>query len=248
MGYIFDFNDAVLYDKWLNNPLNRYFVDLENRLMLDMLKPMPGETVLDIGCGTGASSHPFIERGLQVTGIDPSPYMLDIAVKNVKHHADLHRGFAEDLPFEDNAFNYACFMTTLEFVDDPKKAFQEAVRVTKDRIFMGILNRHAIKWIQLRLKGMFTETIYSQAQFFSIWELKQIVRAVLGNVPITWRTVSHLPVGHGKIAHQIEKLTLLKRCPFGSFAGMAVTLVPRFRTRPLSISYPAKRTTGVVTG
>ena len=248
MGYTFSFNDAVAYEQWLNDPLNRHTVDLESRLMLDMLKPVRGESVLEIGCGTGARIYPFIEKGLQVTGIDPSPYMLDIASKNFKNRADLHRGFAEDLPFDDNAFTHACLIATLEFVEDPKKALQEASRVAKDRIFMGILNRHAIKGIQLRLKGMFTETIYSQAQFFSIWQLKQMIRAILGNVPITWRTICHFPVGSGKIAHKIERFDLLKRCPLGSFAGIVVTLVPRFRTRPLSLSYRAKRTTGVVTG
>ena len=74
MGHIFTFNDAVASERWMNDPRNRYRVEQGNRLMLDMLKPVRGETVLDIGCGTGASSTPLVERELQATGIEPSPY------------------------------------------------------------------------------------------------------------------------------------------------------------------------------
>lgn len=37
------------------------------------------ETVLDLGCGTGNSSEPFVREGLSVTGLDRSPEMLAIA-------------------------------------------------------------------------------------------------------------------------------------------------------------------------
>ncbi|MBB6098735.1 SAM-dependent methyltransferase [Deinobacterium chartae] len=36
-------------------------------------------TLLDLACGTGNSAVPFLERGLEVTGIDASPEMLSLA-------------------------------------------------------------------------------------------------------------------------------------------------------------------------
>ena len=80
--YVFNFNDAIAYERWFNNKCNKTAADLEIRLMLNMLKPVRGETLLDIGCGTGKSLLPFFEKGLQVTGLDPSPYMIDLAKKN----------------------------------------------------------------------------------------------------------------------------------------------------------------------
>ena len=74
MGYIFDFHDAKRYDQWILKRKNRFAADLESRLMLGMLDPVAGESVLDIGCGTGASIAPLLEKDLDVTGIDPSPY------------------------------------------------------------------------------------------------------------------------------------------------------------------------------
>ncbi|MBW1641898.1 MAG: class I SAM-dependent methyltransferase [Deltaproteobacteria bacterium] len=131
MGYVFDFNTAAAYEKWFNEANNIFAADLQNKLMLDLLKPNRTETVLGVGCGTGASLIPFLNIGLQTTAIDPSPYMLDIKRNTLGNRVDLHRGFAEDLPFEDNSFNYACLITCLEFAENPKKAIEEACRTAK---------------------------------------------------------------------------------------------------------------------
>jgi len=247
MGVVFDLNDARAYEQWLKSPGNRFVVECEQKLLLDLLKPIPGKTVLDIGCGAGASLEPLIEAGLRATGIDPSPCMLDMAAKNLGKRVDLHRGVAEDLPFDDNSFNYASLITTLEFVENPQKALEEACRVAKDRILIGVLNRYAVRGIQQRIKGIFTRTLFNRARFFSIWELKQMLHSLLGDVPATWRTVGHLPAVSGRFAHKFERFSLIQRCPFGMFIGMVVTLIPRFTTQPLTLRYGAKRSTGEAT-
>jgi SAM-dependent methyltransferase len=248
MGYVFDFNDAIYYEERMHDSHNKVAVELEERLMFDALRPGRGESIIDIGCGTGNALLTFLDRGLRVTGIDASPYMIDIASKKVGNRADIRRAFAEDLPFEDNSFNYACLITTLEFVEDPKKALEEACRVTKDKIFLGVLNRYAIKGVQRRIKGVFTRTIYNHAHFFSIWELKDIIRSLLGDVPVSWKTICQFSASPGRFTGRFEQYSLIQKCPFGAFIGMGVTLVPRFRTRPLTVPYKAKHTTGEVPG
>ena len=248
MGHVFDFKDAIAYEQGLKKPETKVALELETRLMQTLLQPTRGESVLDIGCGTGEGLRAFLGLELQVTGLDPSTYMLDIASRNVGNRADLYRGFAEDLPFDDNSFNYACLFTTLEFVDNPQKALEEACRVAKDRIFIGVLNRYAIKAIQRRVKGMFSASIYNHAQFFSVWGLKQRIRKIVGHTPISWRTVCQLTSQSGKIAASLEQSKIIQRCPFGAFAGMVVTLAPRFRTRPLTMRYRAGDSSGAISG
>jgi ubiquinone/menaquinone biosynthesis C-methylase UbiE len=248
MGHVFDFNEAVAYEHWLKKPQTKKAFELESQLMRNLLQPMRGETVLDIGCGTGACLVAFLEMGLRVTGLDPSSYMLDIALEKIGKRADLYRGHAEDLPFDDNSFSYASLFTTLEFVEDHRKALEEAIRVAKDRIFIGVLNRYAIKGIQRRVKGIFTPTIFNHAKFFSVWELKQMIRELIGNTPVSWRTVCQLPSNSGNFVNSLEQSKIIQRCPFGAFAGIVVTLVPRFRTRPLTMRYQAKNPGGIVTG
>ncbi len=246
MGHVFDFQEARKYAQTISEPRYQCVLALESQLMLNLLKPVCNETVLDIGCGTGTSIEPLIESGLNVTGIDPSPYMLDIAAANLGQRLELYRGYAEDLPFDDNSFNHACFFTSLEFVEDPEKAVAEACRVAKDKVFVGFLNRYALKGFQRRLQGIFTATIFNHARFFSIWELKSLVRCMAGPVPVTWRTVAQLPNASTKLIQAFEKSEIVQRSPFGAFAGLVVTLVPRFRTRPLAIRYRSKETTTVL--
>jgi len=239
MGYVFEFKDSVAYENWLRDDLNQAIVKLENRLMSEMVQPVVGDSLIDIGCGTGVSLEPFMGKGVQLTGVDPSPYMLDIAREKVGHRADFHRAYAEDLPFDDNSFNYACLSLTLEFCEDPEKAVAEACRVAKDGVFVGILNKHSLMTIRRRIRRIFKATIYDRARFFSVGEIKSMFFSLLGNVPVTSRTVCQLPRITHPLIVRIESLPVVQQCPFGAFAGIMAVPVARFRTMPLTLASPA---------
>jgi len=242
MGYVFQFQDAVSYQAWHKSSRSQFILELEHHLMLDLLKPVRGYTILDIGCGVGKTLQLFVDRGLEATGVEPSTYMLDAARKTVGHRADLHRCYGEDLPFDDNSFNYACLFTSLEFADNPQKVLEEACRVAKNKLFIGILNRYSSKSVQRRVRGMFTQTIYNRARFFSIWEIKRKLHTILGDVPIAWKTVRQVPLLSGRLTHWFERSGIAQQSPFGDFAGIVVTLIPRFRTRTLPLRVRPKRT------
>lgn len=235
MGYVFDFNDAVAYEQWLNKDGNQRIVDLENQLMVEMLRPRFGERLLDIGCGAGASLMPFIGKGIQLTGVDPSLYMLDIAQKKIGHRVDFHRAYAEELPFDDNSFDYATLCLSLEFADDPRKALEEACRVAKDGVFVGALNKYSLTAFQRRIRGVFKTTVYNRARFFSIGEIKYLFTSLLGNVPITWQTTCHFPCMTTPMVDNFERSNFARKSPFGAFAGVLAIPVPRFRTTPLKL-------------
>ena len=54
---------------------------------------------------------------------------------------------------------------------------------------------------------------------------------------MSWRTVCQLPTTSNSLLSRLERSRLVQRCPFGTFAGVVVSLVPRFRTRPLTLRY-----------
>ncbi len=237
MGYVFNYQDAIAYHRFLQSKRNKTALALEHRLMMNMVKPQRGKRLLDIGCGTGASLMPFLDKGMLLTGLDPSVHMLDIARRQMGHRVDLHSGYAEDLPFDDNAFHYAVLCLTLEFTNDPEKALAEACRVAKDRVFVGIMNKYAITSLCRWIEGAFRKTVYRHARFFSIHEIKTLFYSLLGEVPVSWRTVCQFPgMPENDFFCRIENSRITQRSPFGAFAGVMALPVPRFRTSPLTLT------------
>ena len=143
MVYEFDFKAAQDYDAFFEKGRARHYLDLEIKLIRSLIRPMPGKRLLDIGCGTGLSLEPFLDLGMDLTGIDPSAYMLDKAAARLGHRVELHRGTAEDLPFDDNSFDTALLFFSLEFSDRPAKAIEEACRVDREQVVIGVHNRYA---------------------------------------------------------------------------------------------------------
>jgi SAM-dependent methyltransferase len=251
MGYVFDFKEAQHYDAWFEQAKNRHCLDLEIKLIMALLDLRKGQRILDIGCGTGMSLLPLLDKGVSLTGIDPSVHMLEKAHERLKNRVDLHRCYAEDLPFEDNAFDTAMFFTTLEFTDRPAKAVEEACRVAKDRVVIGVLNRYAPVNLYRRCKGFFFPNIYTNARFFSVWDLKKMLFSILGDVPVHWRTTAQLPFFRGKIVSGIENNGWVQRSFCGTFIGMRIKPVPKFRVRPLLLKIKKQKihqpATGLVT-
>ena len=248
MGYIFDFNDTNAHIAWCDQTGPQYNFRLQTALMMKMLAPLTDRNVLDIGCGWGRCAAPLMERGLQVTGVDPSPYALDQVKERFGNRVELHRAVGEDLPFEDNTFNYSILMTSLEFMDRPAKAIEEACRVTRDKIFIGVFNKFAPLNIYRRVKGFFCHNTLSHGQFFGIRELRQIIFSIMGPVPVYWNTTLQFPFFRSRPVAYLEQCAMIQKSPWGTMIGMVIIPIPRFRTRPLSLEISRKRTCSHATG
>lgn len=248
MGYLFDYTDAISCDQWYRLDENLQTAELHKQLFFDMLRPAAGDAFLDIGCGTGHFLQYLTERGIDLNGIDPSPYMLDIASKILKNGATLQRGFAENLPYEDNTFTCSALISVLEFVNDPRKSLEEAFRVTKDRVFIGVFNRYGLHRMHNRTRICPYASVYRHARLFGIWELKQMIHSIMGDVPVDWGTTCFRPALPAGFSNRLKRWDIRQHCPFGSFAGITVSLLPKFRTRPMKLSVVPGRRTGAAVG
>lgn len=59
--------------------VNADFVPVLGRPVIELLKPMPGERILDLGCGSGVLTRELMKLGCDVTGVDSSPDMAEAA-------------------------------------------------------------------------------------------------------------------------------------------------------------------------
>ena len=110
---------------------------------------MPGERVLDVGCGSGVATREVARRvapdGLAV-GIDPSPAMLTVAheladQQGVGEWIDLRVGDARALPFTDAEFAVVIAVTALSHFPGGEHVIPEFARVTRPGGRVAVFDR-----------------------------------------------------------------------------------------------------------
>ena len=204
------FNERIAkgYESWYDTKKGIYFDKLEKQLILKSIEPKYNESLLDIGCGTGHHLRWLKAFGLRLAGIDNSKFMLDAARRSLGEDVELRIGDAKDLLYKDESYDIVMMITTLEFLDEPRLALKEALRVAKDRIFLGVLNKYCPLSIKRRIKGIFLkDPIWSYARFFSVWELLKLIKSLDGNLKADWETVISNSGGKN---------------PFGAFIGILI--------------------------
>ncbi|MDR2256928.1 MAG: demethylmenaquinone methyltransferase [Arthrobacter sp.] len=100
------------------------------RVVVAAVDAVPGQRVLDLAAGTGTSSEPYADAGVDVVACDFSEGMLEVGRRR-RPDINFVQGDAMNLPFEDNSFDAATISFGLRNVQDPDKALREMYRVVK---------------------------------------------------------------------------------------------------------------------
>jgi len=162
------FDDLSLvqgYESWYANQGLRV-----DRLEKALLKWLIGHfqeprSILDVGCGTG---H-FTLREAGRFGM----------------RADV-RADASHLPFEDGALDLVAMITTLEFLRDPVHALQEAMRVARKGLILGVINRQSRIGREYQRQG---GPPWQSAHFFTPAELMHMLGTIKdAGTELFWRT------------------------------------------------------------
>lgn len=109
---------------------------------------VPGQSVLEVGCGTGALVRwlaGYTKGKNPITGVDLSPYMLREAanlarMEGIEESINFAKGNAENLEYPDDSFDLTLSITVLEEVN-ASKAIDEMIRVTKPGGRVGVIIR-----------------------------------------------------------------------------------------------------------
>jgi len=121
------------YDRFMG----RYSRPLAARLA-DWLDVSPGQRAVDVGCGPGALTGVLVDRlgADRVRAVDPSAPFVE-ACRERFPDVDVRQGVAEDLPFDDGAFDLAAACLVLHFMTDPVQGVSEMGRVTTGGGWVG---------------------------------------------------------------------------------------------------------------
>lgn len=103
--------------------------------LLEASRLGPGEAVLEVGCGTGLTTHALLMAGLQVSVVDPNPRMLRATVDNCRGTGRVPRTFhttAESMEgVPRHTFDLAIFEAVFGFLTDRRAALRSCHRALK---------------------------------------------------------------------------------------------------------------------
>ncbi len=106
----------------------RAILDSFLKSIVDKLGPSDTSLrILDVGCGTGANIEMLSAYG-EAEGVDVSDDALEFCRKK---GLKVQKGFAETLPYEDEAFDLTTALDVVEHLDDDVAGLKEMFRVTR---------------------------------------------------------------------------------------------------------------------
>src|SRR5262245_36949988 len=101
------------------------------RVVLDRLRPVEGERILDVGCGSGRATAAIAARaGVVVFGLDRSAAMLREALQNASGASVFGRGSGAALPFSE-AFDAVFSTATFHWISGHPRLFAEIAAVLR---------------------------------------------------------------------------------------------------------------------
>ncbi len=171
------------YESWFKENDNLFQSEL---LALQEVVPV-GKKGVEIGIGSGI----FAEKLNIKYGIDPSENMLKLARKR---NLNVDYGVAENLPYPDNSFDFAVFITSICFVEDPSKALQEAYRVIRQNgnLIIAFIDKESLlgeKLVAEKNESKF----YRTANFFSVEEVISLIDSSDFEISEIFQTLTRIP-------------------------------------------------------
>ncbi len=203
--------DAASYEAWYASPRGHWVGTAEYRLLGRQLRARAGETLLDIGCGTGWFTRCFAAQGLTAAGLDIRSDWLAFARSRSENRLQWVAGDAQALPFADGSFDHVVSIAALCFVEDERGAVAEAVRVARQRFAIGWLHRGSLLYREKGCGG--GSGAYQGAR----WHDKKEVRDLFSDLPVRDLAVhSAIVVPSGGLVARLAEHLLPRTLPLGA--------------------------------
>jgi ubiquinone/menaquinone biosynthesis C-methylase UbiE len=147
---------APTYDRYWST-----YLQASLSMTAEFIADLPADRILDVACGTGQLLEMLIEHpdDPELFGIDRVPAMLEVAKRRIGRRATLLEASAEELPFDQGAFQLVTCTNALHYFPDAAGALREMRRVLapsgnlvitdwcRDYVTMKLLNR-ILPWTQ----------------------------------------------------------------------------------------------------
>jgi SAM-dependent methyltransferase len=127
------------------------------KIVVDAANPMPGEHVVDLGCGDGNATLLVASRGARATGIDPASRLLEVGSARAAERsldASFLAGVADAIPLALGSTDAVVSVFGVVFAPDAAAAAEELARVAarKSRVVLTAWRPHGALAEAVRLR------------------------------------------------------------------------------------------------
>jgi demethylmenaquinone methyltransferase / 2-methoxy-6-polyprenyl-1,4-benzoquinol methylase len=212
---------AAIADKYdLNNRLHSFWRDQAwRRHAVRAAAVRPGETVVDVACGTGDLTELFAASpAAAVVGVDFTPEMLRVAEEKRRRRPaaiaakiSYREGDAQNLPFPEASADVASIAFGIRNVADPPRAIREFARILRPGGRLVILEFDTPRFPPFRWLN----------DFYSGWLMPRTATLIAGDRSGAYR---YLPKSVGSFMPREAMCDLLRTSGFGEVSARPLTL------------------------
>jgi 2-polyprenyl-3-methyl-5-hydroxy-6-metoxy-1,4-benzoquinol methylase len=178
------------------NPISKFFLDNFTTVLIDELKELKPDSILDAGCGEGFTLDKLQKAnvGKKYQGIE----YIDAAIqlgKKLHPKIPITKATIYKLPYKANSFDVVLCTEVLEHLEEPERALMELKRVTKKYLVLSVPNE-PIFTIQRILRGKNVLGLGAHPEHIQHWSsgaFKQFVQKHLtilnDKTPLPWTLV-----------------------------------------------------------
>ena len=162
-------------------PVGRYFLDVQARLTLDLLRDLPGASILDVGGGHGQLTMPLAGAGFDVTVTGSA----DICRARLDKHCD-KGSFTYltcdclNLPFEDNRFDVVMAFRLLPHADQWQRLIAEMCRVADKAVIFDYPDRRSANILYDLLFDL-KKNMEGNTRTYTLFSRREIAAALMAN-------------------------------------------------------------------
>ena len=127
-----------VYDKYdlMNDVISLGIHRVWKKNLINMMSPSPTQNLIDVACGTGDIAKLFLKsvsNDAYITCVDPNEGMITKGKEKLKQYKNINWiiSSAENLPFDNNQFDFYTISFGLRNTKNINKSLKEAYRVLK---------------------------------------------------------------------------------------------------------------------